>query len=336
MKFQRPQQASLLVLVPVLILAPALIGAWHYAKLCKGAAVVIQSSGARQSTGTSAWHRNASLALQDWRSSLLRRCAELYTAREAAEYQSEEGSTKPIRRVEPEDFDRFQLFLPIVRCPDGELPQRKGASGDGGKWLCMGSLKRSDGGCLVYSIGSNEQFDFEEEMLQEGCTVHTFDCTSKPKTLVEGRHVYHSVCLGNKNEVRKGNQEFQTLDQVLKQNQHTSVDLLKMDIEGFEYEVFSGWKWTTSCHFPDQISVEIHWNSLYGFTPFHKDRNSWEHMVWPMHELSLAELVVVFAHLAELGYGIVSREDNPDAKNFRGCCSEFTFIRVEHPAHCKA
>lgn len=33
-----------------------------------------------------------------------------------------------------------------------------------------------------------------------------------------------------------------------------------MDIEGFEYEVFSGWKWTTSCHFPDQISVEIHWN----------------------------------------------------------------------------
>lgn len=33
-----------------------------------------------------------------------------------------------------------------------------------------------------------------------------------------------------------------------------------------------------------------------------------------MHELSLAELVVVFAHLAELGYGIVSREDNPDVR----------------------
>lgn len=209
MKFQRPQQASLLVLVPVLILAPALIGAWHYAKLCKGAAVVIQSSGARQSTGTSAWHRNASLALQDWRSSLLRRCAELYTAREAAEYQSEEGSTKPIRRcgnklggvaswmnvqciiplwldcrVEPEDFDRFQLFLPIVRCPDGELPQRKGASGDGGKWLCMGSLKRSDGGCLVYSIGSNEQFDFEEEMLQVAgtCRCELEPCAVPPNT----------------------------------------------------------------------------------------------------------------------------------------------------------
>lgn len=33
-------------------------------------------------------------------------------------------------------------------------------------------------------------------------------------------------------------------------------------------------------------------------------------MVWPMHQLSMAELAVFFGHMADLGYAIVSREDN--------------------------
>jgi hypothetical protein len=34
----------------------------------------------------------------------------------------------------------------------------------------------------------------------------------------------------------------------------------QVDIEGFEYEVLSGFQWANSCGFPRQISMEIHWN----------------------------------------------------------------------------
>lgn len=49
-------------------------------------------------------------------------------------------------------------------------------------------------------------------------------------------------------------------------------------------------------------------------------------MVWPMHQLSMAELAVFFGHLADLGYAIVSREDNlpwvscQAQPQLAGCC----------------
>ena len=77
----------------------------------------------------------------------------------------------PCRRMEPAGFHRFALFNPIVRCPDGQLPRRLGDDGDGGKWLCQ--VAGSGGGrpghtCVVYSVGSNRQVDFEIAMLKVG------------------------------------------------------------------------------------------------------------------------------------------------------------------------
>ena len=50
-------------------------------------------------------------------------------------------------------------WYPAVRCLDDK---RLGAVGDGGKWVCDPDclLKRSN--CLVFSVGSKNQFDFEE------------------------------------------------------------------------------------------------------------------------------------------------------------------------------
>jgi hypothetical protein len=39
------------------------------------------------------------------------------------------------------------------------------------------------------------------------------------------------------------------------------------------------------------------------------------------------QMSLLFMHLANLGYGILSREDNP--YNQLGCCSEYSFLRVE-------
>lgn len=44
----------------------------------------------------------------------------------------------------------------------------------------------------------------------------------------------------------------------------------------------------------------------------------------PLQDLILSDLSLLFGHLARLGYGIVSREDNPIGK----CCSEFLLLKV--------
>jgi hypothetical protein len=44
-------------------------------------------------------------------------------------------------------------------------------------------------------------------------------------------------------------------------------------------------------------------------------------------QVPATEMAIAFAHLADLGYAIVSREDNI----YCNCCSEFTFLRVQQP-----
>lgn len=56
---------------------------------------------------------------------------------------------------------------------------------DGGKWICglqeLGRAPRAQrkGGCVVYSIGSNNQFAFEKQVhhVAKSCDIHTFDPT---------------------------------------------------------------------------------------------------------------------------------------------------------------
>ncbi|KAL4424082.1 hypothetical protein ABPG75_001383 [Micractinium tetrahymenae] len=291
----------------------------------------------RQRTGRTTWHRNGSVALQAWRSSLFPRMAKAYTALEAAEYQSEEGRQKEIVRVEPQGHARYQLFDPVLGCPRGQGLMRLGSDGDGGKLLCPMEELRSKQ-CLVLSIGSNGQTDFEEAVLKDTpCEVHTFDCTWNGSSIHPDRHTYHKICLGDRSELREsehhGPMLFKTLPDIVKMLGYRSIDLLKVDIEGFEYEVVSGWEFLDSCSFPTQVSMEVHYKGLYIWTGL-DNRDTWSPMVWPMHQLSMAELAVFFGHMADLGYAVVSREDNLPWGE--GCCSEFTFIRVEQPAHCRA
>ncbi|CAE8741698.1 unnamed protein product [Polarella glacialis] len=68
---------------------------------------------------------------------------------------------------------------PTFHC---EFAQRIGNIGDGGKWVCdperITKQVNSGGSCLVYSVGSNGQFGFEEGVLRDispSCEVHVFD-----------------------------------------------------------------------------------------------------------------------------------------------------------------
>jgi Methyltransferase domain len=56
-----------------------------------------------------------------------------------------------------------QNWQPAFRCLDD---QRVGNVGEGGKWLCDPDCLIAKGNCLVFSVGSNNQFDFEEVRLR--------------------------------------------------------------------------------------------------------------------------------------------------------------------------
>jgi len=56
--------------------------------------------------------------------------------------------------------------------------RRIGKLGDGGKWICDPHRISDQEECLVYSVGSNNDFSFEQAVLDKighHCEIHTFD-----------------------------------------------------------------------------------------------------------------------------------------------------------------
>eukprot|EP01083_Nonionella_stella_P254104 873633_1 len=94
---------------------------------------------------------------------------------------------------------RFQMLGPtVVNCNKTKTFGR----GDESKIFCWDkSYDESEYSCIVYSIGSNNIFGFEEDLLKNTkCKVHIFDCTvehPKPPTIYGHRLIYHNLCIAN-------------------------------------------------------------------------------------------------------------------------------------------
>jgi hypothetical protein len=91
----------------------------------------------------------------------------------------------------------FSDLIPVFPelCPHPQrYPER---SLDGGKVSCHHAwLNSSD--CVVLSLGSNNDFQFEESIsAQSLCRTHTYDCTSNPPPRPILRHSFSKKCLGN-------------------------------------------------------------------------------------------------------------------------------------------
>ena len=99
------------------------------------------------------------------------------------------------------------------------------------------------------------------------CEIHTFDCNvaiPKVPPKLSSRLTFHKSCVGGRNELDAEGHAFRTLASIQAELGHKKVDLLKVDIEGFEWELFNTWEDTQST-LPFQISTELHltafWNS---------------------------------------------------------------------------
>jgi len=145
--------------------------------------------------------------------------------------------------------------------------RRVGKLGDGGKWICDPHRISQQEHCLVYSVGSNNDFSFEKSVLEkigQHCEIHTFDfgnyaagAAAVGQRLHNGEKKpavnYHQVGMGADNPPK-----FKSLKTIVNELGHNNktVDIFKIDCESCE--------WTTAEYWFDaditlrQIQVELH------------------------------------------------------------------------------
>ena len=132
---------------------------------------------------------------------------------------------------------------------------------DGGKWTCgvREMADRAEGAppCIVYSFGSdgNDIFEKHLERLAPRCEVHVFDPTSAP---LERWHFHsYGLCASGDSFSAKGQQfPCKGLPAIMGELGHQHVDILKMDVEGAEWEVISKTDWRALKI--GQLLVEVH------------------------------------------------------------------------------
>ncbi|GIL87910.1 hypothetical protein Vretifemale_15944 [Volvox reticuliferus] len=132
------------------------------------------------------------------------------------------------------------------------------------------------------------------------------------------------------------------------------VFVLKIDVEGFEWQLLSEWGPDTP-GLPAFLAIEIHnWVEEFVLAPASPPpRPRYSTLAWWLYgkrmverdkaraaaavlarrqRVYAGELSLMFLHLARLGYAVVSREDNPcgDSEG-KICCSEFLLIRLRGP-----
>ena len=244
------------------------------------------------------------------------------------------------------DHGRYFAFEEMAHC--SELDCVGGTCGDDtSKEVCgLGQLttttttpldiskQNNDRTCIVYSIGGNNHWEFELDILKRTpCQVHTFDCTGSTTRFQkppDDRLHFHHVCLGIQNEAApsecKGLEkcgETWTLQKMQEElGQSSGIDLFKMDIEGWEWPLIESWPELlvapqSMYPLPMQILVEIHY-----MTPF-------TDLKPPGYALSVGwrfarDMVLLQAKLLRMGYAVVNRDDN--AACFH--CTELTLLRV--------
>eukprot|EP01084_Bolivina_argentea_P267022 453136_1 len=149
---------------------------------------------------------------------------------------------------------------------------------DGGKWGCGIHLIQKP--CIIYSFGSFNNFKFEygiNEITNYKCDIYIFDPFHYPSDeTIENLenlniHFYKWGVSGINNETAN----IYTLERIMTLLNHTFIDVLKIDIEGFEYPTFYHLDKQNVWPSIGQILIETHtaddnrylWNESFGSDP---------------------------------------------------------------------
>ena len=172
---------------------------------------------------------------------------------------------------------QYTLRLHADLCPD---KVRIGSSGDGGWWTCdLATIAaQSSTPCVVYSFGLRDNFSFDHDISQKhSCTVHGFDPSSSVDQSAYEKPVpdvfFHGYGVGKASGeygpgevpfrwpgidfLRASNTQPWTLrsfPSILKSLGHAHVHVVKIDIEGGEWDVLpdiAAASW-------DELYMEVH------------------------------------------------------------------------------
>lgn len=178
-------------------------------------------------------------------------------------------------------------------------------NGDGPKWVCDPhripklALERKakdpdHPGCVVYSVGSNGDFNFEmgfQKEVGEGvCEYHIFDpgnfAHKMPKELKRGHYHQWGLKKQDANSTPNADERYQGLHDIIKLLGHEhldTIDIFKIDCEKCEWKTYMDWV-ADGIPMLHQIQVEVHgvpadapqfYDSLElaGYMRYHKEPN---------------------------------------------------------------
>mmetsp|Transcript_15861 Transcript_15861/g.24023 ORF Transcript_15861/g.24023 Transcript_15861/m.24023 type:complete len:329 (+) Transcript_15861:138-1124(+) len=214
---------------------------------------------------------------------------------------------------------KFSNFFQCHYEPDFvcQHEQRIGMQGDGGKWICdphrIAEKVEEGGSCLVYSVGSHNDFSFEQGIhkdIHKDCDVHTFDFGdfADGAKKAGGKILYHQWGLGVDTTDGKGN-VFKSMSTTLEElgHQNKVIDIFKIDCEECEWDTAVSWFEAATKHnvLIRQIQVELHRNQ--------------------------AEKVHAFFDLMyEHGYVIIHKEINIIAmEKYKAGMIEYAFLKLD-------
>merc|ERR1719498_2078060 len=207
-------------------------------------------------------------------------------------------------------FKSVEVSLPLEP-PVLKHPRNTGA-GQGDKNIVgLQQLTRGGRQCIVYGMGIADDSSFEQQMQTMGCETHAFDCTVDPSSsVVKGRDFkFHHWCIGQKGNVSMQNNvyvkddpnsfQFKSLPETMKELGHSHIDLLKFDIEGFEWQLFET-QILKNPNPPEQLSFELHTQKA---NPAYVPQQNVKDKGYP-------EVNKLFRSLYDIGYRVTSKEIN--------------------------
>lgn len=240
----------------------------------------------------------------------------------------EAGSTDGATPKNPDQrgsvFEAVEVSLPLEP-PILQHPRTVGF-GQGDKNIVgLKQLTRGNRACITYGIGIADDSHFEQRMQDMGCETHAFDCTISPDSpaVVGKKFKFHNWCIGEKQNVNMSKTvyvdddkklQFKTLTDTMKELGHTYVDLLKFDIEGFEWKLFETQILKSEVS-PEQLSFELHTDKA---NPYYVPHDN-------VKDKGFVQVNRLFKSLFDMGYRVTSKELNSGDP----ACAEFVAIRVQ-------
>jgi hypothetical protein len=241
---------------------------------------------------------------------------------------------------------RFDALGPVLQCPSsliskfGVRDEEKHVcglpTGLGGKLASVTSgSSEAKKSCVIISVGSHNQWNFEMSIGRAlpHCHIHTLDCTVYGKIPVALKHqvTFHHVCIGTETKIvtapgknKRGEKKdvpdikmqfMRWTDFTKKIGLEEPPDVMKMDIEGFEWSVLTDLAANTPPHLlPRSISLELHYETRIETLP------SWNSRLRSPYEIGAwMDFMVTRGN-----YILVDRNDNEFCKH----CSEIVIAHI--------